>query len=200
MKLSTAAIFGLVLSGTSLAKIVTEYSTDGSISRIKLTLDDPSVLKKVRRTNSGNNCNQDNCYRALDGRLAAASSFCPTFTAQVLTATTSLGPFQTFCANNPSRVSSACSCLVPGTVTTTTSTVSVPPALPNNCHQDNCYRAVDGRLPIANTFCPTFTAEVVTATTSLGPFETFCANDPGRISSACSCLIAPVCVDSRFNR
>lgn len=173
MKFPTFAVLGLILSGTSLAKTPTEYKEDG-----------PIILPKVRRNDPRNDCSQDNCYRALDGRLAEASTFCPTFTAQVITATTSLGPFQTFCADSPSSVSSACSCLVPA------------PAATNTCHQDNCYRALDGRLPIAHKFCPTFTAGVVTATTGLGPFQTFCASDPSQISSACSCLIAPVCLSN----
>jgi hypothetical protein len=63
-------------------------------------------------------CNADNCLRAMratqtPGRLAAAQSFCRTFTATPVTATDSIPTFAV--KNCPgsviSRVSSACSCI-----------------------------------------------------------------------------------------
>ncbi|EPS45733.1 hypothetical protein H072_247 [Dactylellina haptotyla CBS 200.50] len=58
-------------------------------------------------------CRRDNCLRAVFARSTAASAFCATFTTAAVTATTSLGPWQTQCNGSPSRVSSACSCVVP---------------------------------------------------------------------------------------
>ena len=64
-------------------------------------------------------CNADNCLRALratqtPGRLAAAQSFCATFTAA--TPVTAIASVPTYAVQNcagdvVSRVSSACSCL-----------------------------------------------------------------------------------------
>lgn len=57
-------------------------------------------------------CNRDNCLRALVATPTKASSFCATYTTTTNTATSALGPYTSFCANSPSRVSSACSCVV----------------------------------------------------------------------------------------
>ena len=59
-------------------------------------------------------CHQDNCYRALENRPAAATSFCQTFTqtpSQPIP-TANPPPFTSQCANQASRISSACSCVV----------------------------------------------------------------------------------------
>jgi len=57
------------------------------------------------------NCAHDNCLRQLIRESSAVSEFCPTFTAASATAT-SLPTFVSSCGGLPSRVSSACSCLV----------------------------------------------------------------------------------------
>ncbi|KAL8932139.1 MAG: hypothetical protein Q9211_006503 [Gyalolechia sp. 1 TL-2023] len=56
-------------------------------------------------------CDRDNCLRALAATPTKASSFCATYTQTTNTAT-SIPTYASFCANNPSRVSSACSCVV----------------------------------------------------------------------------------------
>ena len=58
-------------------------------------------------------CNTDNCLRALRGSSLAASAFCTTYTKSIQTATSAIPTYATSgCADSPSRVSSACSCLV----------------------------------------------------------------------------------------
>ena len=56
-------------------------------------------------------CNADNCLRALFNHATSASSFCSTYTTTTNTLTTSL-PTYVPASCSPSRVSSACSCLV----------------------------------------------------------------------------------------
>lgn len=59
-------------------------------------------------------CNHDNCLRQLIQSSAAASSFCPGYTSAP---STSVPSFASNCGGSPSRVSSACSCLVTPTAT-----------------------------------------------------------------------------------
>ncbi|KAL8919365.1 MAG: hypothetical protein Q9208_006818 [Pyrenodesmia sp. 3 TL-2023] len=61
-------------------------------------------------------CNSDNCLRALRATPTKASSFCATYTKTSNTAT-AVPTYGSFCSNSPSRVSSACSCVVTGTPT-----------------------------------------------------------------------------------
>ncbi|KAL8668245.1 MAG: hypothetical protein Q9202_000223 [Teloschistes flavicans] len=56
-------------------------------------------------------CNQDNCYRALSGSISAASSFCATYTTAIVTASTGT-PTYIPSTCGPSRISSACTCVV----------------------------------------------------------------------------------------
>lgn len=60
-------------------------------------------------------CNQDNCYRAFAQKTSSVSAFCSTYTTTINTATTSLPTYAAACSNFPSKVSSACSCIVPYT-------------------------------------------------------------------------------------
>ena len=59
-------------------------------------------------------CNRDNCLRALvDSKVSAsASAFCATYTTAVVTATAAIPTYLAGCADSPTRVSSACSCIV----------------------------------------------------------------------------------------
>ncbi len=57
-------------------------------------------------------CNHDNCYRAFVQRTSSISAFCSTYTKTVNTATTALPTYATACQNLPSRVSSACFCVM----------------------------------------------------------------------------------------
>ncbi|KAL8748744.1 MAG: hypothetical protein Q9184_007111 [Pyrenodesmia sp. 2 TL-2023] len=61
-------------------------------------------------------CNSDNCLRALRATPTKASSFCATYT-KVSNTATAIPNYGSFCSNSPSRVSSACSCVVTGTPT-----------------------------------------------------------------------------------
>ncbi|CAO1601863.1 hypothetical protein XANCAGTX0491_005502 [Xanthoria calcicola] len=69
-------------------------------------------------------CNRDNCLRALAGTPTKASSFCATYTKTQQTATP-IPTYGSFCSNLPSRVSSACSCVV------TPSPTSAPTCVPS---------------------------------------------------------------------
>jgi hypothetical protein len=64
------------------------------------------------------NCNHDNCLRQFIQESSAVSQFCPTYTAS--TASSSLPTFVSNCGGVASRVSSACSCIVTPTSTTST--------------------------------------------------------------------------------
>ena len=56
-------------------------------------------------------CNNDNCNRALRASISAASSFCATYTTSAVTATTGI-PTYIPSTCGPSRISSACTCVV----------------------------------------------------------------------------------------
>ncbi|KAL8640859.1 MAG: hypothetical protein Q9228_002261 [Teloschistes exilis] len=56
-------------------------------------------------------CNQDNCYRALSASISAASAFCATYTTATVTASTGI-PTYLPSTCGPSRVSSACTCVI----------------------------------------------------------------------------------------
>jgi hypothetical protein len=71
------------------------------------------------------NPGSDACASVFTASSAVVETFCKTYTTTSHTATTSLPAFASYCSNKPAKLSSACSCLVPGTaVTTTTSSVS----------------------------------------------------------------------------
>ena len=55
--------------------------------------------------------NNDNCNRALHASISAASSFCATYTTSSVTATTGI-PTYIPSTCGPSRISSACTCVV----------------------------------------------------------------------------------------
>ncbi|KAL8725622.1 MAG: hypothetical protein Q9181_006343 [Wetmoreana brouardii] len=59
-------------------------------------------------------CNADNCLRALRATPTKASSFCAAYTKTPSTAT-AIPTYGSLCSNSPSRVSSACSCIVAST-------------------------------------------------------------------------------------
>jgi hypothetical protein len=63
-------------------------------------------------------CNHDNCLRQFIQESSAASQICPTYTAA---SATSIPSFASNCGGSPARVSSACSCIVTPTSTTSTS-------------------------------------------------------------------------------
>jgi hypothetical protein len=61
-------------------------------------------------------CNSDNCLRNLrDARYSVnASAFCTTYLESVVTATSVIPTYVANCGAQPTRVSSACSCLLTG--------------------------------------------------------------------------------------
>ncbi|KAL8662100.1 MAG: hypothetical protein Q9202_004992 [Teloschistes flavicans] len=69
-------------------------------------------------------CDRDNCLRALAATPTKASAFCASYTSSIKTATAAISPYAASCSNSPSRVSSACSCVV-------TSTPSPPACTPS---------------------------------------------------------------------
>jgi hypothetical protein len=74
------------------------------------------------------NCNHDNCLRQFIRESSAVSQFCPIFTAS--SASASLPTFVSNCGGVGSRVSSACSCIVTPTSTSSTAS-STPTASPS---------------------------------------------------------------------
>ncbi|KAI4273643.1 MAG: hypothetical protein LQ337_004481 [Flavoplaca oasis] len=70
-------------------------------------------------------CHRDNCLRALAATPTKASSFCATYTKTQNTATP-IPTYGSFCANSPSRASSACSCVVTSTPTSAPTCVPSP--------------------------------------------------------------------------
>jgi 2-phosphoxylose phosphatase len=87
------------------------YQKTSSTTPTTLTTATPSVIAP--------NCNHDNCLRQFIQESSQISAFCPTYTASSNTA--ALPTFVSNCGDSPSRVSSACSCLVSPTPTTTSS-------------------------------------------------------------------------------
>ncbi|KAL8636812.1 MAG: hypothetical protein Q9228_005835 [Teloschistes exilis] len=69
-------------------------------------------------------CDRDNCLRALAATPTKASTFCASYTSTKNTATAAISSYAAPCSNSPSRVSSACSCVV-------TSTPSPPACTPS---------------------------------------------------------------------
>jgi len=70
---------------------------------------------------SSAHCNADNCLKALRGQSHTASNFCKSYTG----ATASLPKYLSACSYLPSRISSACSCLI----TTSSATPSTSPTI-----------------------------------------------------------------------
>jgi hypothetical protein len=148
------------------------------------------------------NCSPDNCLRQFSQSTAEVTPFCAAYTTALQTASTGLPPFVSQCSNEASRVSSACSCIVPSgsiptsgssssSIPTITSAPTTSPAPPQNCSPDNCLRQFSQSLAEVSTFCVTYTIGVVTATTGLPPFVSQCSSETSRVSSACSCIVSP---------
>ena len=68
-------------------------------------------------------CNSDDCLRNLrDSRYSAsASAFCTTYLERVITATSAIPTYVANCGAQPTRVSSACTCLLTGIPSITSS-------------------------------------------------------------------------------
>ncbi|KAK3385242.1 hypothetical protein B0H63DRAFT_510115 [Podospora didyma] len=128
MKFTTAFGLGVAcLASSALANITIHKGENGAFSVVSTpnSKEEAHALrhKKKKRTGCHNNggCHEDNCFRAMLGRTSIASEYCATFTTAPQTATTDLGSFETFCASDPKRISSACSCLVKATQTSSSS-------------------------------------------------------------------------------
>ncbi|CZR53628.1 uncharacterized protein PAC_03508 [Phialocephala subalpina] len=66
-------------------------------------------------------CNHDNCLRQCIRESSAAADFCLTYTKSVYTTTLGLPDIVSHCDNDPTRISSACSCLATVTAASTPS-------------------------------------------------------------------------------
>jgi hypothetical protein len=145
-------------------------------------------------------CASNNCVRQLKEGGAPVLSFCATYTTAVHTETTGLPPIVSQCDNSPSKISSACSCVATGTLTTTSPTTTststtptTPPAptdtaAPGCSPGNNCYRQLAGAGADASAFCATYTTTTNTATAGLPTFVAKCSGATAKISSACSCF------------
>jgi hypothetical protein len=81
------------------------------------------------------NCNHDNCLRQFL-KSSAVAPFCATCAAAANMATTSLPSYVSQCSGLPSRISSACFCVV---TPTPTSTTSIPTASPTSAAANQTY-------------------------------------------------------------
>jgi acid phosphatase len=80
------------------------------------------------------NCNHDNCLRQFL-KSSAVTPFCATYTTAVNTATTSLPSYISQCSGLPSRISSACSCVV----TPSSTSASIPTVTPTSAATNQTY-------------------------------------------------------------
>jgi hypothetical protein len=106
------------LTGASLLTVTASCPT--STTSTTTTTSKPtttSTTSKIATTMMA--CNHDNCLRGLLGKSAAATSFCATYTK---TPNLPTPTYASQCSGLPSRVSSACSCLVQPTTTSATVT------------------------------------------------------------------------------
>ncbi len=119
----TVAFERLRCSGSDAPSPSSSVSSSSSIS----TSTAPSSTPKPA------DCHHDNCLRQFL-QQSAVTPFCATYTATPHTATNSLPPYVSQCANSPSRISSACSCVVTatGTPPVTTTSSSAPTATPTS--------------------------------------------------------------------
>lgn len=85
----------------------------------------PTTLTTATPSAIAPSCNHDNCLRQFIQEYSLVSAFCPTYTASTsLRASSTLPSFVSNCDNFPSKVSSACSCIVTPTVTSTAASSS----------------------------------------------------------------------------
>ncbi|KUJ08992.1 uncharacterized protein LY89DRAFT_741292 [Mollisia scopiformis] len=97
------------------------------VTESKSTSHSPTGSFKVVTTPASNTplvCNQDNCLRQLIQESPTAASFCVTYTKLVSTVTTGLPDIVSQCKYDPTRVSSACSCLATMTFSSTIPSVT----------------------------------------------------------------------------
>ncbi|KAG9233305.1 hypothetical protein BJ875DRAFT_442395 [Amylocarpus encephaloides] len=193
-------------------------TTSDSTSSLTTSMDTTSIPTSMNSTMASTwgpeptplDCQEDNCLRAFIGHPSNVSPFCATFMTSFSAATTGFPDSIENCEANPSRISSACSCVntalissptpspTPGSNSTTTtlsttisnSTTSPPPAstpfTPLDCQPDNCLRHFE-RFPEISSFCQTYTTSPSSAT-AFPPIIENCDANPSRVSSACSCI------------
>lgn len=131
-------------------------------------------------------CNADNCLRALRNptRAVAATSFCHSYTAQVITATTSLPTqFATPCGSGPtqsSRLSSACSCYVVSRVHSYGTLIYGLFSMANVCTRNGQAPPSCGDTSSDNNNCGTCGHSVCTSCLVALRFQSygFCRSDP----------------------
>lgn len=172
---------------SNLAVILSSASILGSCAPAPAPAPAEVTAAVLKRTS----CNEDNCYRQMIQNTVQASTFCPTYTKTVSTGTAALPTWVSMCTGNvASRVSSACSCIIPASSTKSTSatTTSAAPTLAaNTCNHDNCYRQLAQNPASVLSFCPTYTTAV--ATGALPTWASMCQGLASRVSSACSCFV-----------
>ena len=74
--------------------------------------------------------------------------------------------------------------------TTVTTLVTATPTVAPNCNRDNCLRQLIQQSSAVSGFCKTYTTAVASQT-SLPAFVSQCGGNASRVSSACSCIVAP---------
>lgn len=79
------------------------------------------------------NVNSNSCASFIKSQSATASPFCNTFTQSVVTATTGLPAWATYCSSKPSLISAECSCAyTAGSVVTTAVTTLITTTAPTS--------------------------------------------------------------------
>ncbi|KAK6529742.1 hypothetical protein TWF281_008904 [Arthrobotrys megalospora] len=139
MKTITGIISALIITGALAEDWIIRTDDGAGVVAIGISKDSPKLLRRTGTHTSG--CDRDNCLRAMVARATAATPFCYSYTTQVQTTTTSLGPWQTQCGSSPSRVSSACSCVVSPSPAPTCMAIGKRCTLENfvNCCTQACY-------------------------------------------------------------
>ncbi|CAG8953610.1 hypothetical protein HYFRA_00010069 [Hymenoscyphus fraxineus] len=184
-------------------------STSSSLATSAPTISTSSVTSSptIPATTTPLDCQPDNCLRHFQRFSNDLSPFCATYTTSVSTAT-SFPSIVENCDSNPSRVSSACSCIntsatPPPTISSTstllssttsvglsstasTTTTADPPLSSLDCQPDNCLRHFDGHSSELAPFCATYTTSPSTAT--VFPSNVVNCDNYQQVSSACSCI------------
>ncbi|KAE8445060.1 hypothetical protein EG329_013774 [Mollisiaceae sp. DMI_Dod_QoI] len=107
---------------TATASVVTTVPVDSSILIVQTSSDQTTISGPVQSSvatgTTPQKCSHNNCLRQFL-RHPQVTAFCATYTTTINTATTNLPSYVTQCHAEPSRISSACSCIVIGVVQVT---------------------------------------------------------------------------------
>jgi pectinesterase len=107
-------------------------------------------------------CNADNCLRGLQHASATASIFCANYGGQ----STALPTWASGCSSLPSRISSACACIITGTASTTAQVSTSTSAISNSSPTSQSSTS-GSTSSLTSATCPSPTIEWSTVTSIL---------------------------------